>query len=170
LRHPFMTAALDAGAPLRDVQKATSHASPHTSMSGPGLAEPARHLCRRLCRQRRLVTPGPPGSRPPGRQPADEREISQVTHRDPKPSAIRRSARLATFGLTCWGAPIGPSEFPSNRGLILIRFSGLACRETAGARQSERISRCVANWVMSAPPTRQCCDDPLNPSCEPASV
>ena len=32
LRHPFITAALDAGASLRDVQDAASHADPRTTM------------------------------------------------------------------------------------------------------------------------------------------
>jgi integrase/recombinase XerD len=31
-RHAFITAALDAGVPLRDVQKAASHADPRTTM------------------------------------------------------------------------------------------------------------------------------------------
>jgi integrase len=32
LRHPFITAALDAGVPLRDVQEAASHADPRTTI------------------------------------------------------------------------------------------------------------------------------------------
>ncbi len=32
LRHAFITAALDAGVPLRDVQEAASHADPRTKM------------------------------------------------------------------------------------------------------------------------------------------
>ena len=32
LRHAFVTAALDAGVPLRDVQEAASHADPRTTM------------------------------------------------------------------------------------------------------------------------------------------
>jgi integrase/recombinase XerD len=32
LRHAFITAALDAGVPLRDVQEAASHADPSTTM------------------------------------------------------------------------------------------------------------------------------------------
>jgi len=32
LRHAFITAALDAGAPLRDVQDAASHADPRTTI------------------------------------------------------------------------------------------------------------------------------------------
>jgi integrase/recombinase XerD len=32
LRHSFITAALDAGAPLRDVQEAASHSDPRTTM------------------------------------------------------------------------------------------------------------------------------------------
>src|SRR6266699_7253260 len=35
LRHAFITAALDAGVPLRDVQEAASHAGPRTTMSPP---------------------------------------------------------------------------------------------------------------------------------------
>ena len=31
LRHAFITAALDAGVPLRDVQEAASHADPRTT-------------------------------------------------------------------------------------------------------------------------------------------
>jgi site-specific recombinase XerD len=31
-RHSFITAALDAGVPLRDVQEAASHADPRTTM------------------------------------------------------------------------------------------------------------------------------------------
>ena len=32
LRHPFITAALDAGVPLRDAEEAASHADPRTTM------------------------------------------------------------------------------------------------------------------------------------------
>jgi site-specific recombinase XerD len=32
LRHAFITAALDAGVPLRDVHEAASHADPRTTM------------------------------------------------------------------------------------------------------------------------------------------
>jgi site-specific recombinase XerD len=32
LRHAFITAALDAGVPLRNVQEAASHADPRTTM------------------------------------------------------------------------------------------------------------------------------------------
>lgn len=36
LRHSFITAALDAGVPLRDVQEAASHADPRTTMRYDG--------------------------------------------------------------------------------------------------------------------------------------
>jgi integrase len=54
LRHAFITAALDAGVPLRDVQEAASHADPdHDALRpGPHLAGPARHLHRRCLRRR----------------------------------------------------------------------------------------------------------------------
>jgi len=60
LRHAFITAALDAGVPLRDVQEAASHADPRTTMRydrARGILGPARHLHRgRLCRRSRPVT------------------------------------------------------------------------------------------------------------------
>jgi site-specific recombinase XerD len=60
LRHAFITAALDAGVPLRDVQEAASHADPRTTIRydrGPRQPGSARHLYRRrVCRRRRPVT------------------------------------------------------------------------------------------------------------------
>jgi integrase len=47
LPHAVITAALDAGVPLRDVQEAASHADPRTtirSRAGPRQPGPARHL------------------------------------------------------------------------------------------------------------------------------
>jgi hypothetical protein len=38
VRHAFITAALDAGVPLRDVQEAASHADPRTTMRQSGSA------------------------------------------------------------------------------------------------------------------------------------
>ncbi len=54
LRHAFITAALDAGVPLRDVQEAASHAGPRTTMrqSGTHQPGPARHLHRRCVHRR----------------------------------------------------------------------------------------------------------------------
>jgi len=58
LGHAFITAALDAGVPLRDVQEAASHADPRTTMRyGLRQPGPACHLYRRrLHRGRRPVT------------------------------------------------------------------------------------------------------------------
>ena len=58
LRHAFITAALDAGVPLRDVQEAASHADPRTTMrAGARQLGSARDLYRRgLRRGRRPVT------------------------------------------------------------------------------------------------------------------
>ena len=60
LRHASITAALDAGVPLRDVQEAASHADPRTTMrygrAGPGEPRPACYLHRRcVCRGCRPV-------------------------------------------------------------------------------------------------------------------
>jgi integrase len=55
LRHAFITAALDAGVPLRDVQEAASHADPRTTMryNRARVARSARHLHRRHVPRRR---------------------------------------------------------------------------------------------------------------------
>jgi integrase/recombinase XerD len=79
LRHAFITAALDAGVTLRDVQEAASHADPRTTMrygTRPRQPGPARNLHRRrVYRGRRQVIhtglsgsawrPSSPGRRPP---------------------------------------------------------------------------------------------------------
>ena len=84
LRHAFITAALDAGVPLRDVQEAASHADPRTTMRYDNSRElhrprqpgPARHLhSRRLHRGRRPVASASwqqfrLAASPPGGQPA----------------------------------------------------------------------------------------------------
>jgi integrase/recombinase XerD len=60
LRHAFITAALDAGVPLRDVQEAASHADPRTTMrydrARASLDRHATYHRRRLCRRRRAIT------------------------------------------------------------------------------------------------------------------
>jgi integrase/recombinase XerD len=62
LRHAFITAALDAGVPLRDVQEAASHADPRTTCvtTGPGCPSTGTP-----------PTSWPHSSRPPGSRPAD---------------------------------------------------------------------------------------------------
>jgi integrase/recombinase XerD len=64
LRHAFITAALDPGVPLRDVQEAASHADPRTTMrydrARGSLDRHATLYRRRLRRRRRQVT-CPPG-------------------------------------------------------------------------------------------------------------
>jgi site-specific recombinase XerD len=67
LRHAFITAALDAGVPLRDVQEAASHADPHHDEIRPGTHQPrqARHLYRRcLYRRSSTLTPARRTARP----------------------------------------------------------------------------------------------------------
>jgi len=74
LRHAFITAALDAGVRLRDVQEAASHADPPSTMGydrARTLAGPPRHLYRvRLRRRSRPVGRSRPGTCRPGRAPA----------------------------------------------------------------------------------------------------
>jgi site-specific recombinase XerD len=75
LRHAFITAALDAGVPLRDVQDAASHADPRTTMrSRPRQPGPARYLHRRrLPRRCRPVRTNHLAATPPGRTAAARR-------------------------------------------------------------------------------------------------
>jgi integrase len=77
LRHAFITAALDAGVPLRDVQEAASHADPRTTMrydrARGSLDRHAAYRRRRLPRWCRPVTRRQdhlPGQHPAGQMPA----------------------------------------------------------------------------------------------------
>ena len=84
LRHAFITAALDAGVPLRDVQEAASHADPRTTMrydSSPRLTRPARRLHRR-----RLHRRSPPGS--PSRPRSEIRNPAVVDLARPVPRVL----------------------------------------------------------------------------------
>jgi site-specific recombinase XerD len=65
LRHAFITAALDAGVPLRDVQEAAPHADPRTTMrqSGPAAAWTGTAPTRRGVRGRRCPVTGVPAGR-----------------------------------------------------------------------------------------------------------
>jgi site-specific recombinase XerC len=67
LRHAFITAALDAGVPLRDVQRplATLTLAPPCATSGREFARPARHLHRgHVPGRRQPLTPRPARSGP----------------------------------------------------------------------------------------------------------
>jgi hypothetical protein len=72
LRHSFITAALDAGVPLRDVQEAASHADPRTTMRydrGRGsLDRHATYIVANLPRRiQPLAQPVTGGALPPSR-------------------------------------------------------------------------------------------------------
>ena len=99
LRHALITAALDAGVPLRDMQEAASHADPRTTMrSRPQQPGPTRHLYRRRLRR---------GRRPVTRERwelfclaatvARQKLTAAIGHRpQPQPSANRRYAWMGT--------------------------------------------------------------------------
>ncbi|MGH3204990.1 MAG: DUF1707 domain-containing protein [Streptosporangiaceae bacterium] len=108
LRHAFITAALDAGVPLRDVQEAASHADPRTTMRydrARGSLDRARDLYRRRlrrgCRQVtvRLEFP-PPGGH--GRQAAAHTGMGhgprpQPVHEPPDCAGCGQRARRVGF-------------------------------------------------------------------------
>ncbi len=78
LRHAFITAALDAGVPLRDVQEAASHADPRITTRQSGLAAAWTGM---------RPTSSPPTSQaPPGNTPAD---ISSAQRWQPPGGAAR---------------------------------------------------------------------------------
>ena len=56
LRHSFITAALDAGVPLRDVQEAASHADPRTTMRHDRAHQSLDRHAHRCCIRRRRRT------------------------------------------------------------------------------------------------------------------
>src|SRR5207249_3519486 len=93
LRHAFITAGLDAGVPLRDVQEAASHADPRTNMrydrARVSLDWHATYIVATLVagatrQQRRHAT---------ARVTAPERAIWRVSHRHLENAATFRSAR-----------------------------------------------------------------------------
>jgi site-specific recombinase XerD len=107
LRHAFITAALDAGVPLRDVQEAASHPDPRTTMRydrGRGSPGPARDLHRRRLRRRRCTVKAyRPADAPPDGGSQRQAELpaaadacyhhAAVRHRDLSANANRRSHR-----------------------------------------------------------------------------
>ena len=106
LRHAFITAALDAGVPLRDVQEAASHADPedHDAIRpGPRQPGPARHLYRRRLRRRLCSVASASGQQfrlaaaTARRAAAMPSAPAAVTRRNQALSAIRRSARQSQF-------------------------------------------------------------------------
>jgi hypothetical protein len=115
LRHSFITAALDAGVPLRDVQEAASHvrrpADDHALRPGPPVARPARHVHRgRLRRRRRPLTemsdrPGRYRARiSPGRA-GYACARSRSCHRRYRAPSSRRAGAVAGMGLRGHSGP-----------------------------------------------------------------
>jgi site-specific recombinase XerD len=85
-RHAFITAALDAGVPLRDVQEAASHADPRTTMRD----ERARGS---LDRHATYISP-PTSPEPPGIDPGP----AARSYPPGRPPPARRTTALASTG------------------------------------------------------------------------
>ena len=112
LRHAFITAALDAGVPLRDVQEAASHADPRTTIRydrARGSLDRHRHLYRRRLRRRRRPVTARAGARvPPGghsRQAAARR--NRLHRRQPQPD---REPPERQPGRLSWLPVVAPNE------------------------------------------------------------
>jgi len=125
LRHAFITAALDAGVPLRDVQEAASHARPahhHALRPGQGLPRPARHIhlrglhrgAARFARRKpgaepRLAGPAPPVGRR-HHHACDCPPREQIASR----GLVRRDGRTtscAALALPEWSIRVGRALF-----------------------------------------------------------
>ena len=95
LRHAFITAALDAGVPLRDVQEAASHADPRTTMRydhQSGLAAAWTGM---------RPTSSPPTSQaPPGNGTPNWRSFARQWQRPGEAAHTIRPSRTATPGRT----------------------------------------------------------------------
>ena len=90
LRHAFITAALDAGVPLRDVQEAASHADPRTTMrydrARVSLCPSATHYLEHVADIMSSASP------PKWSDPFSVRSVSTHSGRDERPPTIHRSA------------------------------------------------------------------------------
>jgi integrase/recombinase XerD len=101
LRHAVITAALDAGVPLRDVQEAASHADPRTTMryarAGSRQPGPACDLHRRRLRRRRRPLTGIGWNLCPVVTAAGQRFHCRRSHIGPRQcrTAILRQTRSA---------------------------------------------------------------------------
>jgi hypothetical protein len=136
LRHSFITAALDAGVPLRDVQEAASHADPRTTMRYDRPASPStvRHLHRRrVRRRRRQLTDNPSCRAIPPTDIARHRRIS----RSPDKSASRRESGR--------GSPLVGLGATSRRS-CRVKTSCSSCQPEPKASRS---SRCLRRWIRS---------------------
>lgn len=99
LRHSFITAALDAGVPLRDVQEAASHADPRTTMRYDRVRQSLDRHVRRRHLALSVTTPRagiPPRSRPaaPG---MSGRRVSHGPHISGKVQRARDRASCVTL-------------------------------------------------------------------------
>jgi integrase/recombinase XerD len=100
LRHAFITVALDAGMPLRDVQEAASHADPRTTMrydrARTSLDRHATYIVAAFIARSSQISPPPnlPGcSRRPGRSKPGS-AVAEIAdrHCNPQPrTAVRRA-------------------------------------------------------------------------------
>jgi integrase len=115
LRHAFITAALDAGVRLRDVQEAASHASENHDAVRPGPRQPgpARHLHRRRLRPGRCPVTGLPGGkmlRLAGSRQAELAARADANH--PWGDAPRPQREREPFGTACGSGPIAIGGIP----------------------------------------------------------
>jgi site-specific recombinase XerD len=96
LRHAFITAALDAGVPLRDVQEAASHADPRTTM---------RYDRARASLDRHATTSSPPTS--PGQRDSFSRQSGPCRRTaEVQPHKLRARSRTAVrLGPGVWSRP-----------------------------------------------------------------
>jgi len=89
LRHGFITAALDAGVPLRDVQEAASHAGPRTTM---------RYDRASVSLDRQRTPDNDPAPRPPTRSPQPQAHAPPPAQLPRPPPTPRRKKKPRRAG------------------------------------------------------------------------
>ena len=110
LRHAFITAALDAGVPLRDVQEAASHADPRTTMrydrARVSLDRHATYIVAASAPRGALLYPLRSGER----MEVNE-SLGLMAYPDPKGKwgqehARKPAVRAQAYGAGCWGTRV----------------------------------------------------------------
>ena len=127
LRHAFITAALDAGVPLRDVQEAASHADPRTTMRYDRAANPS--------------TGTPPTSSPPSSPAPPARQLQafrlaaivparrKLALRNVNPKGTREPPLCTLSRLLAWALAVYQMDRSERAGrleaAIAVRLAGL---------------------------------------------
>ena len=135
LRHAFITAALDAGVPLRDVQEAASHADPRTTRVSEAVHDGLHETAHAGRRDRR------------GRRGGSWRVLIGAGG-EPSACCQRRACRLTGRSPGCWPPRRGgnPGTSPGRRPPRLRPRRGCASGRCSNTTPAATISARPARW------------------------